>query len=92
MLLSLSGLVDEETGDRVKSRLALLGVVSMAVAGPLGPVLGKPLRADPVDLHNSALIRPPEELLHSKCSTLRGELDSSTPRVSGVLRMAVFEG
>ena len=29
--------------------------------------------------NNSALIRPLEELLHLKCSTLRGELDSSTP-------------
>ncbi len=34
-----------------------------------------------LNLHNSALIRPLEELLHYKCSTLRGELDSSTPRV-----------
>ena len=32
-------------------------------------------------VRNSALIRPLEELLNSKCSTLRGELDSSTPRV-----------
>ena len=32
------------------------------------------------DYHNSALVRPPEELLHQKCSALRGELDSSTPR------------
>ena len=43
-------------------------------------------------MHNSALIRPLEELLHKKCSTLRGELDSSTPRVSGVLRTVVVEG
>ncbi len=41
---------------------------------------------------NSALIRPLEELLHEKCSTLRGELDSSTPRASGVFWMVVFEG
>ena len=34
-----------------------------------------------LNLHNSALIRPLEELLHYKCSTLRGELDSPTPRV-----------
>ena len=41
---------------------------------------------------NSALIRPLEELLHEKCSTLRGELDSSTPRVPRVFWMVVFEG
>ena len=40
---------------------------------------------------NSALIRPPEELLHQKCGTLRGELDSPTPRVFGVFLMVVFE-
>ena len=45
-----------------------------------------------LNLHNSALIRPLEELLHYKCSTLRGELDSPTPRVFGVLWMVVFEG
>ena len=33
---------------------------------------------------HSSLIRPLEELLHKKCSTLRGELDSSAPRVSRV--------
>ena len=32
------------------------------------------------------------EVAQSECSTLRGELDSSTPRVSGVLWMAVFDG
>jgi hypothetical protein len=36
-------------------------------------------------------IRPPEELLDQKCSPLRGELDSSTLKVSGVLLVAVFE-
>ncbi len=36
--------------------------------------------------------RPPEESLHQKCSTLRGGLDSSTPGVFRVLRVAVFEG
>ena len=40
----------------------------------------------------SARIRPPEELLHQKCSTLRGELDSSTHRVFRVFRVAVLEG
>ena len=45
-----------------------------------------------IRLHNSALIRPLEELLHSKCSTLRGELDSSTPRVFGVFWMVFVEG
>ena len=32
---------------------------------------------------NKRQIRPPEELLHWKCGALRGELDSSTPRVFG---------
>ena len=36
--------------------------------------------------------RPPEELLHQTCRTLRGELDSSTPRASGVFWMVVFDG
>ncbi len=40
----------------------------------------------------SARIRPPKELLHQKCSTLRGELDSSTHRVFRVFRVAVLEG
>ena len=31
----------------------------------------------------SARVRPLEELQHYKCGTLRGELDSSTPRVFG---------
>ncbi len=31
-------------------------------------------------------------LYNSKCSTLRGELDSSTPRAFGVFWMVVFEG
>ncbi len=39
-----------------------------------------------------ALIRPLEELLHQKCSTLRGELDSSTPRAFGVFWMVVVDG
>ena len=47
---------------------------------------------NPLNLHNSALIRPLEELLHKKCSTLWGALDSSTPRVPGVFWMVVFEG
>ena len=38
---------------------------------------------DPLNLHNSALVRPLEELLHYKCGALRGELDSSTPRAIG---------
>ncbi len=42
-------------------------------------------------LHNSALIRPLEELLVEKCSTFQGELYFSTPRVSRV-RMVVVEG
>ena len=32
---------------------------------------------------NSARIPPLEELQHQKCSALRGELDSPTPRVFG---------
>ena len=38
----------------------------------------------PTYLHNSALIRPLEELLVYKCSTFQGELDFSTPRVPRV--------
>ena len=34
--------------------------------------------------------RPREELLHSKCSPRRGELDPPTPRVIGVFLVAVF--
>ena len=45
----------------------------------------------PLNLHNSTLIRPLEELLHQKWSPLRGELDSSTLEVSGVLLVAVVE-
>ena len=35
--------------------------------------------------------RPPGELPHQSCSTLRGEVDSSIPRVSGGLLVVVFE-
>ncbi len=45
-----------------------------------------------MNLHNSALIRPLEELLEKKGDTFQGELDSSTPGVHEVFWMVVLEG
>ena len=38
-----------------------------------------------------AKIPPVEGLLHQECSTLRGELDSSTPRVVGGSLVAILD-